>query len=76
MAVIELNGGLLVQVEALELALRLEDAGITLTAKDGVLVAAPASALTPAQIAAIRHHKYQLLALAAYDADTAGPSVS
>jgi hypothetical protein len=67
MATIELRGGLIVQEEAIDLALRLENAGVTLTAKDGVLVASPASALTPAQIAAIRAMKFQLLAIAAVD---------
>jgi hypothetical protein len=66
---VELKGGLIVQEEAIALALELENAGVTLTAKDGVLVASPASALTPAQIAAIRGMKFQLLAVAGYDAD-------
>ena len=69
MAAIELRGGLIVQEDAIALAIDLENAGVTLTAKDGVLVASPASALTPAQIAAIRGMKFQLLAIAAYDAD-------
>jgi hypothetical protein len=67
MGTIELKGGLIVQEEAIDLALRLEDAGVTLTANDGVLVASPASALTPAQIAAIRGMKFQLLAIAGVD---------
>jgi hypothetical protein len=67
MAAITLKGGLIVQEEAIALAIELENAGVTLTAKEGVLVASPASALTPTQIAAIRAMKFQLLAIAAVD---------
>ncbi len=66
---VELKGGLIVSVEAIQLAIDLENAGVALQAKSGVLVASPASVLTPAQIAAIRAMKFQLLAIAGYDAD-------
>lgn len=67
MAAVMLKGGLFVAEEAVVLAIALEGAGITLTATDGVLTAAPRSALTAAQIAAIRQWKRHLLSIAAYE---------
>ena len=66
MSAIELKGGLFVATDAIAVALALEAKGVTLAAKDGVLTAAPASALTETDTASIRQWKRHLLAIAAY----------
>lgn len=67
MAPIELKGGLIVDAEAIAVALMLELAGITLTAKDGVLTASPKNAVTPHMMGLIRQWKLHLLAIHAYE---------
>lgn len=66
MTTIELRGGLLITERALLLALRLEDAGHTLTAKDGVLLVGNGSTLTAEERAAIKAQRFHLLAIAGY----------
>lgn len=68
MATTELRGGLHVDAEALALAVRLEAAGHTLSAKDGVLLVTNGSTLTEEDRAAITRLKRHLLAIAAYEA--------
>lgn len=65
---IELRGGLLVTQAALELALSLERAGHTLTAREGQLVVSQAGRLTDADRAQIRACRLHLLAIADYRA--------
>lgn len=66
MSAIELRGGLLVQSDALDLALALEQRGLTLAAKDGVLLVSPGSALSADDRVAVQRWKRHLLAIAAY----------
>ena len=63
----ELRGGLLVRTDAIVLALALEAAGHTLTAKDGALLVGNGSTLTAEDRAAIGRHKRHLLAIAGYE---------
>jgi hypothetical protein len=53
--------------DAVALALDLERAGHTLTAKDGVLTCTNKATLTPDQIAAIRKHRLMLLGIVGYE---------
>lgn len=66
MPAIELAGGLLVQSDAIALALVLEQRGLTLTAKDGVLLVSPGSLLSADDRVAVQRWKRHLLAIAAY----------
>lgn len=66
MSTIELKGGLLVQADAIALALDLEQRGVTLTVKDGVLLAAPGSRLTAEDRVQVGRWKRHLMAIAAY----------
>lgn len=66
MSAIELRGGLLVQSDALDLALALEQRGLTLAAKDGALLVSPGSALSADDRVAVQRWKRHLLAIAAY----------
>lgn len=67
MSVIELHGGLLVEDEALALALDLERRGHMLTADTGALFVSEPSSLTEQDRAAIRRLKFHLLAIVTYD---------
>lgn len=71
---VTLRGGLVVPVEALQLAWQLEDRGFRIAlAGDDALRVTPGSALTEADVALIRQHKPALLAIIAYQApDDAG----
>lgn len=62
----ELKGGLIVARDAVKVAIDLSGRGVTLTAKDGVLFAAPASALSPEDRVTITRWKPQLLAITDY----------
>ena len=68
MSNIELRGGLIVSDAAVDLALRLEDAGFALTARDGVLDVSSSTGakLSDADRVEIRALKRHLLAMAAY----------
>lgn len=66
MATTELKGGLLVQTDAILLALALEAHGHALTAKDGALLVTNGSTLSAEDRTAIQAHKRHLLAIAAY----------
>lgn len=69
---VTLKGGVLVSQEALELAIGLELRGISIKADAGTLKAFPASAITPADVAAITRLKWHLLVIAAYTAPLDG----
>lgn len=69
MSITELKGGLLVQSDAIALAISLEDRGLTLTAKDGVLLVSPGSALTADDRVAVQRWKRHLLEICSHDAD-------
>ena len=62
----ELRGGLLVRTDAIVLALALEDAGHTLTARDGALLVGNGSTLTAEQRSQVQGLKRHLLAIAGY----------
>lgn len=66
MAAVMLAGGLFIQSDALALALDMETRGLTLTAKDGVLLVSPGSALRADDRVAVQRWKRHLLAIAAY----------
>lgn len=68
MATVELKGGLIVRTDAIALALALESRGVMLSVKDGVLHAAPGSALTAADRVAVKALRLQLMAIAGYEA--------
>lgn len=63
---VTLKGGVIVSQEALELALDLEQRGISLKADSGTLKASPATAITPEDATAITRHKWHLLEIAGY----------
>lgn len=69
MSITELKGGLIVQSDAIALALDLERRGLTLTARDGVLLVSPGSALTADDRVAVQRWKRHLLAICSHDAD-------
>lgn len=69
---VQLKNGLVLPVEAVRLALALEERGFTLQREDDdTLSAQPYERLTPADFAAIRRWKWHLLAVVDYVADTA-----
>ena len=63
----ELRGGLLVDDDAIRLAVRLEDAGHVLSVKDGALLVSRGASLSTEDRAAIRAMRWHLLAIAAYE---------
>ena len=65
-AAIELNGGLLVQLDALLFAWELERRGHVLNGKDGVLTVTRGSELSADDRRRIRELKNHLLAIAGY----------
>jgi hypothetical protein len=67
--VVTLRGGLTLPVDAIRLALDLENRGLTLTVDEGdVLVVGPRERLTDDDRALIRHWKRHLVAIVRYDA--------
>ena len=66
--IITLRNGLLVTERAVTLALRLEDAGHTLTAREGTLLVGNGSTLTAEERAAIAADRWHLLAIAGHEA--------
>jgi hypothetical protein len=64
---VTLKAGFVVSLDALRLAWDLEDRGLHVRlAEDGGLVVGPRSQITPADDAAIREHKRELIALTRY----------
>lgn len=63
----ELKGGLIVNDDAVALALQLEADGHVLSVKDGKLIVSNGATLTDAQKAAIRQHRLQLLGIIGYE---------
>jgi hypothetical protein len=63
---IHLRGGFVVPEAALRLAWNLEERGFRLAADGADLVIVPGSRLTPNDVASVRHHKPDLLAIARY----------
>jgi hypothetical protein len=72
-SVVELRGGVIVPVEALKLALRFEDVGITLTAKNGGdILATPADRLQPGDTALLHEHREALKTIIHYRCEPPG----
>lgn len=63
----ELKGGLIVNDDAVALALHLESDGHVLSVKDGKLIVSNGATLTDVQKAAIRQHRLQLLGIIGYE---------
>jgi predicted transcriptional regulator len=63
---VTLKGGLVASVTALQTLWGLEDRGFSLAQVGNKLQVHPAAALTAADVAAIRAHRDELLALVAY----------
>lgn len=66
--VVTLRGGTPVPLAAIQLALDLEERGITMRLDDGTLVVRPRSLLTEDDIARIREHRDALKTFVAYEA--------
>ena len=62
----ELRGGLMMDDDAIRLAVRLEDAGHVLSVKDGALLVSHGASLSPGDREEIRRLRWHLLAIAAY----------
>ena len=65
-ALVVLKGGSVASLKVLQLGWNLEDRGFTLTPENGRLRVRPHEHLTPEDIAAIRRHRDELLALVCY----------
>lgn len=72
----QLANGLIVADAAIFLALRLEEQGHALVAKDGVLLVSNGAVLSNADRAEIQKYKRHLLAIAGYDAEVQAPALT